>query len=324
MPACSTPRGHEAPPRTLTASTSYLRSERLDNGTSELQIACRRFTARSHPGVSVWLVGASHIGSADYYKSLQALLDSQGIVLFEGVRASQDAPVRGQAMDREAMEGSLQGSLARSLGLTFQLTQIDYSRGHFRNSDLSVPELQKLISANLESATADSGDQDASVQFSVLLQALDGDSWLSGVARMVLGFLQASPKVQALAKLTMIEVSARVGGDLESAASGNAGMKKLLAVLVDARNRRVVQDLRQSLRRPEAQHGIAIFYGAAHMKDFEQRLRHELGFRPVEERWLTAFGVNPKAAGLGPEDEKTVRSMVDWQLGAIGKPPSRK
>ena len=77
LPACKTPPGQASHPPTLPPSTSYLRAERLADGTSELRIACRRFDSRAHPGVPVWLVGASHIGSPAYYQSLQELLDAR-------------------------------------------------------------------------------------------------------------------------------------------------------------------------------------------------------------------------------------------------------
>ncbi|HAM70902.1 MAG TPA: hypothetical protein DCM86_04585 [Verrucomicrobiales bacterium] len=307
----------------LPRSTSYLKAEGPAGGERALRIACRRLTSPRFPGQTLWLAGASHIGSPEYYRELQQLLDAQGVVLFEGVRATEHSNGSGGMEDKEALENSLQGAIAGSLGLVFQLVAVDYSRAHFRNSDLSIPELQRLVQKSLASPRADESDQEAGVQFSVLMQALDGQSWLNGVARVLLGFIHAAPKLQALAKMTLIEVMGRVAGDLDSLAGGNPAMKKLLAILVDARNQRVVEDLRRVLEHREGTRGVAIFYGAAHMTDFEARLERQLGFRPREERWLTAFAVDPHGAGLGPEEERMVKSLVDWQMEALGQKPAK-
>ena len=290
----------------LPRAASYLRAEGMPNGERALKIAARRFTSPRYRGQTVWLVGASHIGSHEYYEELQRLLDAQGLVLFEGIRPTEQNDSHTQRVDKAALESSLQGAMARSLGLVFQLVKVEYSRPNFRNSDLSIGELQRLIKSNLASPKADDSDHEAGMQFALLMQALNGQSWLSTAARLPLAFIQSASKLQALAKLAMIEVMGRVGGDLDSLAGGNLSVKKLLAVLVDARNQRVLDDLKRSLQHQGGQHGVAIFYGAAHMADFESCLDRQLGFRPREERWLTAFSVDPKQAGLGPEEEKLV------------------
>ena len=36
---------------------------------------------------------------------------------------------------------------------------------------------------------------------------------------------------------------------------------------------------------------LAIFYGAGHMSDFDQRLRDELGLVPIRTQWLVAWNL---------------------------------
>ena len=55
------------------------------------------------------------------------------------------------------------------------------------------------------------------------------------------------------------------------------------------------------------------------MKDFEARLANELSYLPREERWLTAFDVDLKSSGIGEGEEKILRSLLDWQLEALGQ-----
>jgi hypothetical protein len=41
---------------------------------------------------------------------------------------------------------------------------------------------------------------------------------------------------------------------------------------------------------------IAIFYGAAHMDDFDERLREDFGLQPSEPEWLEAWDLRTPAA----------------------------
>ena len=41
---------------------------------------------------------------------------------------------------------------------------------------------------------------------------------------------------------------------------------------------------------------IAIFYGAAHMDDFDQRLQEDFGLQPRETVWLEAWDLREAAA----------------------------
>lgn len=199
LPGCASRSTGSREPA-LPKAASYLHSIRT-NGTAELRVAMRRFSSPAHPGQTVWLVGASHLGDAAYYAKLQELLNSQDVVLFEGVRASEraaakEAAAEPQELDREALDDSLQGSMARALGLVFQLTAVDYSPKHFRNSDLSLPEMERLVTANLSKVKSDEGQAEAGAEFALLTQALSGDSWLNVVANVMLGFIQSSPKLQ--------------------------------------------------------------------------------------------------------------------------------
>ena len=69
-----------------------------------------------------------------------------------------------------------------------------------------------------------------------------------------------------------------VGGALE----GSDG-----SAVIDARNERAVETLRNSIDQGAAR--LAIFYGVAHMPDFERRLQGELGFEYRSTRWVNAW-----------------------------------
>src|SRR5262245_51534059 len=131
----------------------YLRIARPDTNRLELQVAVRQFVPRDRSQPVVWLTGVSHIGDSNYYARVQRHLNSQDLVLYEGVtdratRAQRAKKTRGDRPSEEGTDGeesSLQGNMAAALGLVFQLESIDYDRPNFRNSDLTIEELQQLI-----------------------------------------------------------------------------------------------------------------------------------------------------------------------------------
>ena len=58
-------------------------------------------------------------------------------------------------------------------------------------------------------------------------------------------------------------------------------------MLIDDRNAAAMQVFQTELAKGTKR--IAIFYGAAHMPDFECRLRKDFGLKPKGQQWLTAW-----------------------------------
>lgn len=77
-------RGHDAAARHPTAADQPWTASRAEaDGRLVLETATRTFTRDGAP--SITLVGVAHIGTADYYKGLQAILDAHDLVLYESV-----------------------------------------------------------------------------------------------------------------------------------------------------------------------------------------------------------------------------------------------
>ena len=87
-----------------------------------------------------------------------------------------------------------------------------------------------------------------------------------------------------------------------------------MRALLEDRNAIVFRDLRKVLKQKKPPKSIVVFYGAAHMPDLEERIVEKLGFKPAGDEWLTAFGVNPKKAGLSAFEVGLVRKMIRVQL----------
>jgi hypothetical protein len=277
----------------------------------------------------VWLVGVSHIGETNYYAALQKQLDAQPLVLFEGIGGP--APESDESADAEeaghggaetnnalakTSHSTLQSSLARSLGLVFQLEAVDYSRPNFRNCDLSIQQLRQLMS---EERTA-SGQPGPAQSFETLLQLMQGDSLLDTILQVAMRFLGTNPKLQAMSRLALIETIAQMKGDPSQLRGLPPQLSQLLEVLVQKRNQKVVDDLKAELKSKERPGSIAIFFGTGHMPDLESRLRRELDYRPADQIWLTAFSVNLTRSGISHSEVEFIRTFVKQEMEQLQTP----
>lgn len=75
------------------APAPYLRAVDVDESTVRLDMAVRFFAPTTGEGPTVALAGAVHIADAEFYAVLQRFLDSQDLVLFEGVKPRGVGPI---------------------------------------------------------------------------------------------------------------------------------------------------------------------------------------------------------------------------------------
>ena len=289
-----------------------MRVARPDSNTVSLQIALRRFGPQTGRGPVVWLSGASHVGESNYFAALQRHLDAQGLVLFEGVGAKSK-----KMRFNPDEEVSIQHTMAASLGLVFQLTAINYDRPTFRNSDLTIPQLQQLLAGGAATGAAAGKEGKAGEEFQELLQIMDGSSVLGALVQAGLKFIGSNPKLQAMTKLVLIEILGQLKGDLSQFKGVPPEVQRMLEVIIQERNKVVFDDLKAELRAVRPPKSIAVFYGAGHMADLEKHLRDELKYQPLDEVWLTAMSVNKRDTGLSDEEVQAMRSLVQWQLDAL-------
>ncbi len=309
----------------------YVRIANTDSNLVQLQIAVRKFLPARHKGPTIWLEGVSHIGESNYYAALQRHLDAQSLVLFEGVSGPSEAGADAAAVTNAgppsaardsapapAKAGStLQSSMAAALGLVFQLEAIDYDRTNFLHCDLSVGELRDLIAEQPRTP----GRPGAGSSFEGLLQVTQGGSWLDSLVQLGLRFVGANPKLQGLAKLTLIDAICEIQGDPSKLQGLPPELKQLLDILLQKRNQKVVETLRAELKQLHRRDAVAIFYGTAHMPDLELRLRRELNYRPAGEFWLTAFSVNLTKTGITPAERDFLRQLLKSQIRLLSSAP---
>ena len=224
------------------------------------------------------LVAAVHVGSQSYYDTLDRLFADYDAVLYELVAPPNARPKPG-AKPAGAI-GSAQQGLKQMLGLEFQLEAVDYTATNFVHADLSPQEFDaamkkrgeswwsmfmKLMREGMARAERDGRQPGGDVSVSEMFGLLFG----SGEARQV-----KLRRIMAEQFTDMEVLTATFGGEEGS-------------TLITDRNAAALRVLREQIAKGRRR--IAIFYGAAHMDDFDRRLRADHGLQPRETVWLEAW-----------------------------------
>ncbi|MDR0534906.1 MAG: hypothetical protein LBG65_00870 [Puniceicoccales bacterium] len=297
----------------------YTRFVDIGGGKYAMQLAVRAFAPARGNGPRVLLVSAIHIGSESYYRRLQQILDNSKLVLFEGVgdvpRTSRDRPGAQKAADGDApgeagTDDTLYDHLAAAAGLISQTKGIQYDRPHFHNCDLSMREMRERLEAESRQGGKTAREAREALQLMREVEsALRGAGGFPLLVAQGMGRLMAgNPGLRTLflCKIATVE-------DAQEPFSGPwapPGLRRLGRMILHERNDAVLDSLSKRLKHRRRPANIAIFYGAAHMRGLEEGLVKRHGYRLRETEWVTAFTLDPAAAGLPPAITAAIARMA--------------
>ena len=219
-----------------------------------------------------------------------------------------EVPPRIEA-EQAAESGGMQAELARALGMTFQLDEIDYDRKGWLCSDMAMDQVNAALGHR-------------GVQAEILEESMAGMTVPSRLARVLLQVMKVADLIFGgaivdSAKVAMIEML----GDEEMMEQSLSQMGDGFSeVIIDLRNQVVIDDLALLLEREgDDVETIGIFYGAAHMPDFAERLRDQLGYVPVEDpatvEWFSAMVVDLRKSAATGSDLSRMRQMMRRMMG---------
>lgn len=232
--------------------------------------------------LQVDLVAAVHVGSGSYYETLSRLFKEYDAVLYELVAPENNRVPRPGRKPAGAI-GSAQQGLTKLLGLEFQLEAIDYAAANFVHADLSPKEFDEAMAKRGESwwsmfmKLMKESMARANTQKSRTPDVGMGD---------LFGILFGSDREVRLRRIMAEQFTDM---DVLTAAFGGEDG----STLITDRNAAAVDVLRDQIARGHRR--IAIFYGAAHMDDFDRRLRQDFGLQPGETIWLEAWDLRDSA-----------------------------
>lgn len=235
--------------------------------------------------VEVDLVAAVHLGGRDYYEALNRLFTEYDAVLYELV-APPNARLPKPGRKPAGAIGAAQHGLTRLLGLDFQLDRIDYAADNFVHADLSPKEFSAAMAKRGESwwtvfarlmaeasARAERGDGPAGP-----------DMTFGDLFGLVFG-------ADADRQLRLRRLMAEQFSDMDVLTAAFGGEQG--STLITDRNAAALEVLRDRIAAGDRR--IAIFYGAAHMDDFDAHLQDDFGLQPRDTTWLEAWDLRDPA-----------------------------
>lgn len=249
-----------------------------------MQVAIVRYRsapADGKPIVEVDLVGAVHVGDAEYYAQLNKRFDTYDALLYELVAPEGTVIEPGtKASNRHAL-GALQNGMKNMLELEHQLEQVDYTKDNFVHADMSPDEFFDSMDSR--------GESFLQMYFRMVGQSIAHQSTLTADG--------ATPDLDMM-KVLFAKDRAR---QLKIAMAGQlAEMESLLtafggeegSTLITERNKAALKVLREQIDAGKKRLGV--FYGAGHLADMDERLQNEFQLKPVDVTWLDAWNLAAK------------------------------
>jgi len=238
-------------------------------------------TYESPQKVSVDLVGAVHIADKAYFDGLNERFKSYDAVLYELVgppMEQRDKAATGKEAQNLVWVGQLQAMMKNTLKLHGQLEGIDYKAKNFVHADMNLKQFtqtqkvkkESFLSLYLRAAQAQKAVNDK--------KGVDSDA--AGLV-MLLKLLTSKDSSTGLKRM-IAEQFDSVEGIMASVEEGGG------TVLVGERNRVALEVMDKEIAAGKKH--LAVFYGAAHLADMDQRLVQR-GFKRVKTEWLKAWDI---------------------------------
>ena len=232
-------------------------------------------------GVEIDLVAVVHIGEKAYYGRLNKEFEKYDAVLYELVATEGVKPPKSGEQKSDNPLAMLQQGMKFVLRLEHQLEVVDYGKVNFIHADLSPEGMRR--------AMKERGDDELTVFLGVV-----GDL----LRKKNLGADKPAPQPPDISlndllnptkfKRMMAEQLEHAGGDVVLGRTVNQ-------LLVEDRNKACMKVLQQQFAAGKRK--IAIFYGAAHMPDFDKRLKEDFDMKRTTSEWIDAWSLADDGSG---------------------------
>ncbi len=279
-----------AAPKAEPGLSRFLRLVRDKEGTPEkLETAVVSYRA-AEGEVQVDLVSAVHIGEASYYEELNELFKQYDVVLYELVAPKGTRVPRGGGNSDNPLS-LLQGLATEALDLSSQTAKINYQAENFVHADMSPDEIAETLRKR--------GDDALTMTLRVAADLLQQQNLQARRAEK-----EGKPSEEVIDPLALLfdpeapqTMKRAFAEQFASGAGPEAFGPTLQGLLITDRNAAALKELGRQLAGGKKK--IAIFYGAAHMADFEERLGEDYGLTRRDVRWITAWDLLKKPSRAG-------------------------
>ena len=188
-----------------------------------------------------------------------------------------------------------QDTLAELLDVEHQLEGIDYQKKNFIHADLSMEEL--FAEGKRRGETPFTLIAGITLDILRLNNSLEQQNAKEKEAKQsesiedVIALLSDPMRLRSEFSTAMVK-------EANGPTGGLAAFMSLSPYIIDARNKAAMVELEKAIK--DGKKKIAIFYGAAHLPDFEQRLIKNHNMHRVHTKWLTAWDIKREIPKRNP------------------------
>lgn len=289
----SAPAAEPAAEARTESTTQFMKLSQNREGQPEsLETASVRYVkGNGEDRVEVDLIGVVHVGEPGYYQSLNEKFESYDVLLYELVAPEGTRIPRGGQKSTNPL-AILQRMATHFLNLQHQMEGIDYTKENFVHADLSPEEMAEAIRKR--------GDNALTLALSVtadLLRQANLEEMSNGGNSLTTGFQEIDPFALFLDPYGAAKMKRAMAVQFADLTSPGSGLGKTMeTILIDDRNKAAMKVVEREI--DNGHEKIGLFYGAAHMNDFEERLL-DLGFERTDVTWLTAWDLTLKPTPTG-------------------------
>lgn len=229
---------------------------------------------------SVDLIAAVHIADQGYFDQLNRLFDTYDVVLYELVAPKGARVVKGGGGNHPV--SLLQKGMTSTLELAYQLDIIDYGKKNFVHADLTPDQLAAAMKEQDESP------------WTMIIRMMGYGMAQQGQA----GASQAQMIAALFSKDRSLGLKRAMAEQFRNLDGSASAIDQVTgSIIISRRNKAAIEELGKVLK--DGKKKVAIFYGAAHMPDFQTRLKEDFDLVPISTKWLVAWDMKEKAAKKG-------------------------
>jgi hypothetical protein len=255
----------------------------LDGRTSALETSITRYERIGKDGqrITVDLIGVVHIGEQQYYETLNDRFKKYEGLLYELVAPEGTVIPKGGRNEGSGLNpvAAMQKGMQGVLGLEFQLEHIDYTKKNFIHADMTPEEFAESMANNDESV--------AKYALRAIGQGMAMQSAGKGGGEM--GMLMAM--FSSNKEISMRRAFAKQMKEMDVGLAMFEGTDG--STIIDHRNAKCMKVLQAEI--DGGKKNLAIFYGAGHLPDMEERLLEDFQMKRGGQMWLKAWSLeSPK------------------------------
>lgn len=256
----------------------FIRLKKNEDGEPvALETAIVRYLPQSgEDGVTLELIGAVHVGDREYYKKLNKRFEQYDALLYElvakkGTKIPKGGKPGGDMLPVEMMKNFLQ--------LDSQLSHIDYTKDNFVHADLSPKEMKAAMRKR--------GEDGVTLTLGIIRDALKEANRMEQQGGNEIEIPEITISDLIFRSSAAVKMKRFLAAQLSSDQAMGAMGETLNTLLIADRNKAALKVFQKEMAKGKKKMGL--FYGAAHMADFDKRLLSDYGLKRDKVEWVTAW-----------------------------------